>query len=165
MERFAKNATQFVEWFAKNATQFVERFAKCDANQDELFPFMYTHFMDRKTLDKFNDKLDIFFILRCFHRVQVNTIFTLLKSVYCVFGFQDEFFTVLDNLFLSPEEVCGLVFGPTCSTFYWPLLHWNVTFPSSVKPPVRPHVLPTVIACYAHLYTNIKVCHVICCLP
>ncbi|KAK7091157.1 sphingomyelin phosphodiesterase-like [Littorina saxatilis] len=56
--------------------------------------------------------------------------------------FKDEVLTVLDSLILSPEEVCGLVFGDDCAESYWPFDAWNVTLPDVPKPPVVPHVLP-----------------------
>ena len=54
--------------------------------------------------------------------------------------------TVFENLFLSPDEVCGLAFGSDCAKTFWPFDAWNVSLPGVPKPPVSPHVLPKVLA-------------------
>lgn len=57
--------------------------------------------------------------------------------------FKNEVLTVADQVFLNPEEVCGLWLGPTCAHTRDPSGFWNVTIPDK-KPPVRPIPPPKV---------------------
>ncbi|XP_070533264.1 sphingomyelin phosphodiesterase-like [Ptychodera flava] len=57
---------------------------------------------------------------------------------YIVEEFKDEFFYVVDNLVLSPEEACGILFGSSCGHSYDPRFFWNLTLPNVPKPPVVP---------------------------
>lgn len=52
--------------------------------------------------------------------------------------FQSEFFYVIKNVTLTPEEVCGIIIGPQCTSKKDPYDKWNVTFPKTPKPPVTP---------------------------
>nr|XP_034338737.1 sphingomyelin phosphodiesterase [Crassostrea gigas] len=56
--------------------------------------------------------------------------------------YKDEFIGVALRLVLSPEEVCGILLGNNCGTPYDPNDLWNVTLPSTPKPPLTPRVLP-----------------------
>ncbi|XP_064594947.1 sphingomyelin phosphodiesterase-like [Liolophura sinensis] len=56
--------------------------------------------------------------------------------------FQVEVLTVLDDVALDPEELCGLVFGETCGHVYNPLGNWSIPLPIVPKPPVMPPHLP-----------------------
>uniref|UniRef100_K1QR84 Sphingomyelin phosphodiesterase n=1 Tax=Magallana gigas TaxID=29159 RepID=K1QR84_MAGGI len=58
--------------------------------------------------------------------------------------YKDEFIGVALRLVLSPEEVCGILLGNNCGTPYDPNDLWNVTLPSTPKPPLTPRVLPKV---------------------
>ena len=60
------------------------------------------------------------------------------------FPSQEEVVSVFAKLVLSNDEVCGLVIGDTCGTPYNPLGDWNITFPSTPKPPVVPPQPPKV---------------------
>ena len=53
--------------------------------------------------------------------------------------FSDEVLTVLDSVALSPDEACSILIAPSCATGYNPFDQpWNITLPSSPKPPVTP---------------------------
>lgn len=54
-----------------------------------------------------------------------------------ILEFRTEVLTVTDKVFLSPSEVCGSLFGPTCAHRRDPDEFWNVTVPGK-KPPVKP---------------------------
>ena len=58
--------------------------------------------------------------------------------------FREEVLTVFDDYFLSSSEVCGSLFGPSCARKPNPDFFWNVTFPKTPKPPVRPIPSPKV---------------------
>lgn len=60
-----------------------------------------------------------------------------------ILEFQTEVLTVTDKVFLSPSEVCGSLFGPTCAHRRDPDEFWNVTVPGK-KPPVKPVPPPKV---------------------
>ena len=57
---------------------------------------------------------------------------------------QGEILAVVEQLALSPSQVCGLLFGGTCAQVYNPFNHWNVSLPNTIKPPVSPHKPPKV---------------------
>ena len=61
--------------------------------------------------------------------------------------FQVEVLTVFDDVFLSPDEVCGRILGPTCAHARNPDFFWNITLPGTKKPPVKPIPAPKVIPC------------------
>ncbi|XP_071502433.1 sphingomyelin phosphodiesterase-like [Diadema antillarum] len=61
---------------------------------------------------------------------------------YGVREFKDELIGVLTLHYLSPDQVCGTLLGPSCATTYDPNSDWNVTFPNNPKPPVTPVKLP-----------------------
>ena len=50
--------------------------------------------------------------------------------------FKNEVLSVFDKFALSPEEVCGVIFGPSCGKVRDEYPSWNVTFPDTKKPPV-----------------------------
>lgn len=58
--------------------------------------------------------------------------------------FQEEVLTVFDDYFLSSNEICGALLGPSCAKKPNPDIFWNVTFPKTPKPPVRPIPPPKV---------------------
>ena len=53
------------------------------------------------------------------------------------------------HTFFAPAEICGFVYGfgdEGCGGYlYNPAPKWNVTLPSTPKPPVRPIISPPVI--------------------
>lgn len=51
--------------------------------------------------------------------------------------FKVEVLTVVDEVFLSPSEICGSLLGPSCAHKRDPSEFWNVTIPDK-KPPVKP---------------------------
>lgn len=56
---------------------------------------------------------------------------------------QDEVVYVIENLAMSPDEICGFVIGDICGTPYNPYHEWRVAFPPVQKPPVpRPEPPP-----------------------
>lgn len=69
--------------------------------------------------------------------------------------------TVLDDLALSPEEVCGVLVGKDCGIPYNPLNSWNISLPNTPKPPVVPHTLPKV-GLKAEVYELTTACHNFC---
>jgi len=60
-----------------------------------------------------------------------------------ILEFRTEVLTVADKVFLSPSEVCGSLFGPTCAHTRDPGEFWNITVPGK-KPPVTPVPPPKV---------------------
>lgn len=58
--------------------------------------------------------------------------------------FQEEVLTVFDDYFVSSNEICGSLFGTSCAKKPDPDVFWNVTFPKTPKPPVRPIPAPKV---------------------
>ncbi|XP_076361284.1 sphingomyelin phosphodiesterase-like [Tachypleus tridentatus] len=52
--------------------------------------------------------------------------------------FQGEVLYVFERLVLSPQEVCGLILGDTCSPVYNPYHNWTVPLTPFPKPPVKP---------------------------
>ena len=60
-----------------------------------------------------------------------------------ILEFRTEVLTVIDKVFLSPTEVCGSLFGPTCAHRRDPNEFWNITVPGK-KPPVNPVPPPKV---------------------
>ena len=60
-----------------------------------------------------------------------------------ILEFRTEVLTVTDKVFLSPSEVCGSLFGPTCAHRRDPGEFWNITVPGN-KPPVKPVPPPKV---------------------
>lgn len=57
--------------------------------------------------------------------------------------FKVEVLTVVDEVFLSPSEICGSLLGPSCAHVRDPSEFWNVTIPDK-KPPVKPIPPPKV---------------------
>lgn len=57
--------------------------------------------------------------------------------------FKVEVLTVVDEVFLSPSEICGSLLGPSCAHKRDPSEFWNVTIPDK-KPPVKPIPPPKV---------------------
>lgn len=68
--------------------------------------------------------------------------------------FKNEVLTVVDQVFLNPDEVCGFWLGPTCAHIRDPSGFWNITLPDK-KPPVKP-VLPPKVCTYNFLFYYIK---------
>lgn len=64
--------------------------------------------------------------------------------------FKNEVITVVDQVFLNPDEVCGLWLGPTCAHIRDPSGFWNVTIPDK-KPLVKP-ILPPKVCTYNFLF-------------
>ena len=60
-----------------------------------------------------------------------------------ILEFRTEVLTVTDKVFLSPSEICGSLFGPTCAHRRDPDEFWNMTVPDK-KPPVKPVPPPKV---------------------
>lgn len=60
-----------------------------------------------------------------------------------ILEFRTEALTVTDKVLLSPSEVCGNMFGPTCAHKRDPSEFWNITVPGK-KPPVKPVPPPKV---------------------
>lgn len=60
-----------------------------------------------------------------------------------ILEFRSEALTVTDKVLLSPSEVCGNLFGPTCAHKRDPSEFWNITVPGK-KPPVKPVPPPKV---------------------
>lgn len=60
-----------------------------------------------------------------------------------ILEFRTEVLTVTDKVFLSPSQVCGSLFGPTCAHRRDPDEFWNITVPGK-KPPVQPVPPPKV---------------------
>ncbi|XP_050717172.1 sphingomyelin phosphodiesterase-like isoform X1 [Eriocheir sinensis] len=56
----------------------------------------------------------------------------------------DEVVYVVENLIMSPDEMCGFVIGDICGTPYNPYHQWRVAFPPVPKPPVNPPEPPPV---------------------
>lgn len=54
--------------------------------------------------------------------------------------FQNEVLTVFDQVGLNPDEICGLILGPSCSKVRKLYPKWNVTFPNVLKPPVNSNI-------------------------
>jgi sphingomyelin phosphodiesterase len=53
--------------------------------------------------------------------------------------FKDEVLSVFDEIALGPNELCGIVIGPSCGSPYDPYNQtWTVKLPSTPKPPVKP---------------------------
>ncbi|XP_046847921.1 sphingomyelin phosphodiesterase-like [Xenia sp. Carnegie-2017] len=48
--------------------------------------------------------------------------------------FQNEVLTVFDKVFLDPNQICGLVIGPSCGKVRSLYPSWNVTLPNVAKP-------------------------------
>ncbi|XP_053639438.1 sphingomyelin phosphodiesterase isoform X2 [Cherax quadricarinatus] len=48
----------------------------------------------------------------------------------------DEVVYVVENLVMSPDEVCGFLIGDICGTPYNPYHEWRVAFPPVPKPPI-----------------------------
>ncbi len=61
-----------------------------------------------------------------------------------VHEFQNEVLTVFDEVALSPQEVCGLILGPSCGKVKDLYPDWDITLPKVPKPPVHPIPLPKV---------------------
>ncbi|XP_071516089.1 sphingomyelin phosphodiesterase-like isoform X6 [Panulirus ornatus] len=60
----------------------------------------------------------------------------------------DEVVYVVQNLVMSPDEICGFVIGDICGTPYNPYHDWRVAFPPVPKPPISipeapPEGMPT----------------------
>lgn len=51
---------------------------------------------------------------------------------------QNEFVTILGQLVISPNEVCGILLGPSCATVYNPWHNWTVPLSPIPKPPIEP---------------------------
>ncbi|KAK8388912.1 hypothetical protein O3P69_020698 [Scylla paramamosain] len=49
----------------------------------------------------------------------------------------DEVVYVVENLVMSPDEICGFVIGDICGIPYNPYHKWKVAFPPVQKPPVQ----------------------------
>lgn len=62
--------------------------------------------------------------------------------------FQEEVLTVFDDYFISSGEICGSLYGTSCAKKPNPDIFWNVTFPKTPKPPVRPIPEPKVNILY-----------------
>ena len=43
---------------------------------------------------------------------------------------QNEVLTVIDGMFLDPDEVCSFLLGPSCGQFYDPFNMWNISLPN-----------------------------------
>lgn len=54
----------------------------------------------------------------------------------------DEVVYVVENLVMSPDEICGFVIGDICGIPYNPYHKWRVAFPPVPKPPIH-HPQPT----------------------
>ena len=57
--------------------------------------------------------------------------------------FRPEVLTVFDRVFLSSDEICGELIGPTCGHVKKDVF-WNVSLPNTPKPPVQPIKPPKV---------------------
>ena len=42
------------------------------------------------------------------------------------------------NVYMTPDEICGFVIGSVCGAPFNPLHDWEVTFPPIPKPPIKP---------------------------
>ena len=56
--------------------------------------------------------------------------------------FKNEVLTVFDEVGLEPQEICGLILGPSCGKVRDLYPDWNITLPNVPKPPVQPIPLP-----------------------
>ncbi|RXG73749.1 Sphingomyelin phosphodiesterase, partial [Armadillidium vulgare] len=65
----------------------------------------------------------------------------------------DELIYVVQNVVMTPDEVCGFVIGSVCGDPYNPYHEWRVTFPPVPKPPIQ-----TVFG-YKAEQTTLKVLH------
>ncbi|KAB7497963.1 Sphingomyelin phosphodiesterase [Armadillidium nasatum] len=65
----------------------------------------------------------------------------------------DELIYVVQNVVMTPDEVCGFVIGSVCGDPYNPYHDWRVTFPPVPKPPIQ-----TVFG-YKAEQTTLKVLH------
>lgn len=68
-----------------------------------------------------------------------------------ILEFKNEVLTVFDEVGLNPDQVCGLVLGPSCYKVRDLYPDWNVTFPDVPKPPVTDIPLPKVSILSCHL--------------
>ena len=59
--------------------------------------------------------------------------------------FQAEVLTVVDDVFINPDEVCGKLLGPSCAHYRNPSAFWNITLPKTPKPPGKPFLPPKVV--------------------
>ena len=65
--------------------------------------------------------------------------------------FRNEVLSVFDEVGLDPNEICGLILGPSCGKVRDLYPDWNISLPNIPKPPVQP-VPPPKVSKKAELY-------------
>ena len=66
--------------------------------------------------------------------------------------FKSEVLTVVDDVFVDPNEVCGKILGPSCAHYRDPSAFWNVTLPKTPKPTNKPILPPKVSSRFCIMY-------------
>lgn len=98
-----------------------------------------------------------FKVLRC-ARVCCTVCFCYYNSC----SVQSEVLYVFAHVALDPEEVCGVLLGPSCAKPYNPKNQtWNITFPSTPKPPVSPLTPPNVSNTQGYVHVVVVVALII----
>lgn len=62
--------------------------------------------------------------------------------------FKAEVLTVVDDVFINPNQICGKLLGPSCAHYRDPSAFWNVTLPKTPKPISKRILPPKVIYIY-----------------